>query len=346
LFSGEGMTDSQLYLDGIRHVYQSQTVLQVDEFRLQKGTITGLAGPNGTGKTTFLNILGLVMKPSSGTVVFDGHPVGPFSKKARHSITLLPQEPYLLKRSVFNNVAHGLMLRHDTENLDQRVHDALEAVRLSPERFAQRPSHHLSGGEARRVALAARLILKPDVLLLDEPTSNVDEQSCRMIHNAIQMARDCWGTTLVVSSHDRDWLHTTCDRVLSFFNGQIFQDGRVNIIYGPFEPMGDGMLCRSLSHGRHFSLVVPNPPHDQATAILPAYCLNLCRNKDAAPPGALIHSCLVTGKHLDGNSGRILVSLNHADHLLFSSLPVQDSRDVHPGEEIFAYYFSGDIQFR
>jgi tungstate transport system ATP-binding protein len=94
-------------------------------------------------------------------------------------------------------------------------------VGLAPGRFARRSWRELSGGEAQRVALAARLALKPRVLLLDEPTNNLDQESATRIKDAALAARDAWGATLVVVSHDLSWLTTVADRMVVLADGRI-----------------------------------------------------------------------------------------------------------------------------
>ena len=178
--------------------YNGQTALGVDDLALAPATITGLIGPNGSGKSTLLGLLAFVDRPSEGEILYQGRPAEPFSPEIRFQVTLLTQEPYLLKRSVFDNIAYGLRLRKETDHLRRRVFAAMEQVGLSPEAFSRRRWYELSGGEAQRVALAARLVLCPRVLLLDEPTASVDADSALRIKRAALAARERWGTTLVI----------------------------------------------------------------------------------------------------------------------------------------------------
>ena len=133
---------------------------------------------------------------------------------------MLSQEPYLLKRSVQANVSYGLKIRgmSDTRHPVRR---ALEKVGLDPARFSQRSWRELSGGEAQRVALAARLVLKPKVLLLDEPTANVDRESSELILRAVLDARNQWGTTLIIISHQLTWLRQIADHILALDYGRL-----------------------------------------------------------------------------------------------------------------------------
>jgi tungstate transport system ATP-binding protein len=338
------MTAPLLSLQGLAMDFDGKTALSVPHLDIHSETITGLAGPNGSGKSTLLNVLGLIVPPSRGTVRFQGRPVEPFSARARHRICLLTQEPYLLNRSVFDNLAYGLVIRRDTANLKKRVAEALDAVGLAPETFASRHAHRLSGGEARRVALAARLIVKPDVLLLDEPTSNVDEKSSHMIRSAVLMAREKQNTTLVVSSHDRDWLDSICDRVLTLVEGRIYDQGRLNMLYGPWEKQSETVYIRKAAAGIA-PIVVPPPPHPMAVAILPARRLFFVPMGEAVPDGVLSFACRVAGLSLSAKTSDLQVSLSHEGSLLWAESASPGARHLMPGEWVRAFYDPADVMF-
>ena len=205
-------------LKGVSQVYRGSTVLNIKHLAIPRRSIIGLTGPNGSGKSTLLRIFAFLEDPLKGKVVFEGHPCSSRHHGIRRKVTLLTQEPYLLKRSVHANVAYGLKVRGERKTRE-RVAQALKLVSLSPERFSKRSWHELSGGEAQRVALAARLILRPEVLLLDEPTANLDAESAKQIKEASLAARRDWGTTLVIASHDMNWLQSICDKIISLSGG-------------------------------------------------------------------------------------------------------------------------------
>ena len=167
-------------LENVKYLYGEKSALSVDGLSIRPSSIVGLMGPNGSGKSTLLKLLAFVEKPTTGKIRYKGKPAAPFSKSVRFQITLLTQAPYLMRRSVFDNISYGLRLRGTRRDLSKRVAEALSMVGLAPE-FAKRSSRELSGGEAQRVALAARLALKPEVLLLDEPTASVGREK-RPIH--------------------------------------------------------------------------------------------------------------------------------------------------------------------
>jgi tungstate transport system ATP-binding protein len=253
-------------LRSLTRAYAGRTILQIDELAIEPASIVGLIGPNGSGKSTLLKLLGLIERPTHGSILFDGKPAEPFSNEARFAITLLPQEPFLMKRSVFNNVAYGLRLRGADGDVAERVDHALALVGLDSGDFARRHWYALSGGEAQRVALAARLALRPKVLLMDEPTASVDAGSAQLIKEASMRARRELGTTLIVASHDWQWLYEICDRILHLFRGRIFGTGRETINFGPWEQLGAGSWGKQLPDRQQVR--VPPPPDREAAAVI------------------------------------------------------------------------------
>lgn len=180
----------------LKKYYGSKLVLDLDNFALSKGEILILKGPNGGGKSTFLRLLAFLEKPSSGTLQFFG------GAEPRRECSLLLQEPWLMRSSVYANVILGLKLRGIRENLKDKYRTAMKAAGFKyPEDFEKRLPSALSGGEKQRVALAARLILNPSVLLLDEPTAYVDSESEKYIMKAF-LAAHAGGATIICATHD------------------------------------------------------------------------------------------------------------------------------------------------
>ena len=253
-------------IENLIHRYNQKPVLEIDRLTVEPSSILGLVGPNGSGKSTLLKLMAFIFQPSSGQILFKGSPALPFDEAVRSQVTLLTQEPYLMKRTVFKNVAYGLMARGDREDVEQPVHNALALVGLDADAFVRRQWDELSGGEAQRVALAARLILQPKVLLLDEPTASVDAASSELIRTASLRARDEWGTTLVIASHDREWLYDVCDEVVHLFKGKLAGTGRSNMIFGPWVRDDQGRYGKQLDGDQ--TLPVSEPPDADATAFL------------------------------------------------------------------------------
>jgi tungstate transport system ATP-binding protein len=315
---------------GLRHFYRERLVLDIDRMEIPRGAIVGIVGPNGSGKSTLLKLAGFVETPSAGTIRFDGRPAEPYAQQVRRRVCLMPQEPFLLKRTVFNNVAFGLRVRSDLVRLEPRVHEALAWVGLSGRDFADRPWYALSGGETQRVALAARLILRPDALLLDEPTANVDAVSTQLIKEAALRAREEWGTTLLIASHDQQWLRESAQTLLSLFNGRLVGRGEENILFGPWEPSGDGRWCKRLADGQ--KLYVPRPPHSLAAALIADAVLADCSG-DAA-------SGVVTRLGLDPGTGGVMVSVGVGRQTFTVVVNRREiiSRGITPGSKVGVEY--------
>ncbi|MCL2767377.1 MAG: energy-coupling factor ABC transporter ATP-binding protein [Synergistaceae bacterium] len=209
-------------LENLRCSYKDRLALDIPYLAIERGSTVGFVGRNGSGKSTLLKALGF-LQPYEGTLKFFGN-INP-SRNEKRKVTLLLQEHFLLRRSVFENVAYGLRLRHiPNGEIKSRVEEALTSVGLEPELFARRQWYALSGGESQRVALAARLALKPEVLLLDEPTANIDEDSSILVNNVLTKIKEK-GTTIIIASHDITWLNELInsekDKILTLRGGVI-----------------------------------------------------------------------------------------------------------------------------
>ena len=176
--------------------YNGREALSVQHLAIEEGEAVFLTGPNGCGKSTLLRLLAFLERPAAGELRYAGGAEG------RKEATLLLQDPYLLHMSVFNNVVLGLKLRHQGADLRQTFECCMQAAGFDdPWNFADRGPRELSGGERQRVALASRMALRPRVLLLDEPTANVDAASARAIALAVRNST-AEGITVVCATHD------------------------------------------------------------------------------------------------------------------------------------------------
>ncbi len=294
-------------LNRIIQRYDHRTVLSIDGLELAQGSITGLVGANGSGKTTLLKLLGFVERPAQGEILFDERPVPPLDPAARRSIALLPQESHLLKRTVYANVAYGLRVRNDRKEERQRVAQSLAWVGLPPENFARRPWFALSGGEARRAALAARLVLRPRVLLLDEPTTSVDGASAQLMKAAALHAHRQWGTSLVVASHDLPWLHEICTDVVHLFAGRILGRGQQTLLFGPWRQLSPGKVAMALGETQRFIALRPEKEKTALTAAIDPARLTLLQPGEAPPEGREVMEGIVTRLALDRPTGGIHV---------------------------------------
>ena len=330
------MGESIYEIRSLRHSYGGRKVLSIDHLTVKPTSIVGLVGPNGSGKSTLLRLLGLIEKPEEGVIRFNGRAVEPFSSEARFQITLLPQEPLLMRRSVFRNVSYGLTLRGDSVNAAQRVNEALGMVGLSNEKFSRRPWYALSGGEAQRVALAARLILRPKALLLDEPTAGVDAASAQLIREASLRARQELGTTLIIVSHDRQWLYEVCDEILHMIKGRIVENGHENILFGPWTKRGSGLWEKKLSDRQ--CVRVPAPPNGNVAAVLDG--LSFAGDDESVDGLEFVLSGMVTRFNFERNSGRLFATVLVENQAFTMGVTPQqaEKQTVFPGKTVLIQY--------
>lgn len=316
-------------LENVRHVYDRRPVLAIEALEVRSGAALGIVGPNGSGKSTLLKLMGMLEAPTAGDIRFNGRPADPFVSRLRDRVALLPQDTHLLNRSVRSNVGYGLRLRGRAADA-KHVGEALQWVGLNPGEFAGRAAHELSGGEAKRVALAARLILRPEVLLLDEPTTSVDAFSARLIRDAVLRARAEWNTTLVIASHDRQWLAEISDDLLHLYRGRIIGDGRENLLFGPWQRFEHGW---GQATGDGQEMRVPDPPAADAIAVL--------TTAEVGPVGSRVQGAVVlrgtiTGMALENADRTVAVSVRVGRLVLTVMLPSERIRasGLHPGAAV------------
>lgn len=324
-----------LHLQAVRHHYNGRLVLDIPALQIAKGSITGLAGPNGSGKSTLLRILALIEKCSTGTVLVASEPGRPLASNTGIDLTLLPQEAYLLRRTVFDNIAYGLRLRKRNGDLRASVAEGLALVGLDST-FAARRWHELSGGEAQRVALAARLVLRPACLLLDEPTASVDMKSALLIQQAVLQAREQWGTTLIIASHHRSWLHEICDHLLFLYNGRLLDCSLDNLLPGPWSPTGSGEWQTRLADGQ--VIHASPPPRPDSSGVLPPSSLRL--GNGTANEGELSLHGTITSIYIDKYLREPCLQVNCGGQPLLATAPRDDFKldTCRPGQAVLLYY--------
>jgi molybdopterin-binding protein len=219
-------------LKNVTKTYGDNTVLDDVTLQVQEGEILALLGPNGSGKTTILKILAFIESPTNGEVKFLGEAVN-FKKveQTRLQSTLVFQKTVLFGTSVYNNISYGLKVRKTPKNvIDAEVKNALRLVRL--EGFEKRPARKLSGGEQQRVAIARALVLKTDLLLLDEPTANLDPKNAGIVEEVIAEVNSTMKTTIIIATHNMFQAKTFPKRVALINEGKITEIGSPAEVFG------------------------------------------------------------------------------------------------------------------
>ncbi len=329
----------------VERFYGSRKALDVEHLKIRPQRVVGLVGPNGSGKSTLLRILAFLELPDGGTVSYRGRPSLSREEENRKEVTLLLQDPYLLKRSVRENVAYGLRLRGETKELDGRVREALLMVGLEPANFLRRHWYQLSGGEAQRVALASRLVLRPRVLLLDEPTASVDVGSAAKIKAALGEARKNWGTTLVVVSHDFQWLYEVADEVVSLFNGRIASFGPENLFAGTWKASASGEAEFFLQDGQRVK--ASNFSGEEGVASLSPDSIILAEEEPSLLSVRNSLKGYISQMLYENGSGRVLVRVVVGGHALTARLTAEAVRDLalHPGKDIWVLFKASALRW-
>ncbi|MFC1511843.1 ATP-binding cassette domain-containing protein [Candidatus Latescibacterota bacterium] len=333
-------------ISGLKHGYNDRFLLDIPRLRIEQGTSLGLFGPNGSGKSTLLKILAFLEPNTEGIIRYNGTTVTRSDAASHREVTMLLQEPYLLKRTVFENIAYGLRVRGEREHLTRRVNEVLEDVGLSPEVFAGRDWFKLSGGEAKRVALAARLAFTPQVLILDEPTANVDRQSASFIKQAIDTARLKYHTSLIIASHDIIWLNGVTDEVIKLYEGRIIESGTDNIISGPWHPDRDGLWKKELPDGQTISAT--QPPDTRAKAVLNPSNIMISQKR---PEGVSAQNCLkgtITSMAVEKESGaiRIDVAVSGIPFICSVTHHAAETLKLLPGKEVWVVFKASSLHWQ
>ena len=213
----------------LSHKYGETPALRKVNLAVEKGEVTALIGANGSGKTTLLKIMSGLEAPSEGSILLQGEPAD--CKTLRKISTMVFQKTTVFNMSVYDNVAYGLKARGiGRHEIDSKVSKALKLVGL--EGFEKRRARKLSGGEQQRVSLARALILEPDILLLDEPTANIDPRNASIIESVITRVNRDLGTTIIMASHNIGQARLLASKVAALQAGVLVSLGSAIDILG------------------------------------------------------------------------------------------------------------------
>ena len=225
--------DSVITVDNVSKTFFSRSVLENVNMDVRRGELLALIGPNGSGKTTLLRLIDLLEIPDSGRLLFEGSDVTYDPRKrnvARMRIGMVFQQPAIFDTSVYNNVAWTLRMRgSDGDSVDQRVRSSLEHVDLL--KLRDQPAKTLSGGEAQRLAVARVMVCEPSLLLMDEPTANLDPYNVGVIEQAILKVNRDSGTTVIMATHNMFQARRLGKRIAFLLDGRIIETGPAHEIF-------------------------------------------------------------------------------------------------------------------
>lgn len=233
------MTNIQLSTENLSFTYPDGTqALKNINIEIEKGEKVAIIGPNGAGKSTLFSHFNGLTEPTSGCVKIEGKPIS-FEKdellKVRQKVGIVFQDPndQLFAPTVKEDIAFGPMnLGLSYDEVEKRVEDALKMVGM--ENYGDKTPHHLSGGQQKRIAIAGIIAMKPELMILDEPTAGLDPDGVEKVLNIMnQLNKD--GMTLIISSHDIDMISRYADKIFVLYNGEIIESGNKNKIFSDME---------------------------------------------------------------------------------------------------------------
>lgn len=221
-------------LRDIQHGYGARTVLDVAHLAIAPGEIFALVGPSGSGKSTLLRLLNGLEAPARGALALDGQSLSPEAPlELLRRVTMVFQRPVLLTGTLRANVAYGLRLRGAP--VDGQVDATLERVGLTA--LAGQAAHKLSGGELQRAALARALVLQPHVLLLDEPTANLDPYNVSLIETIVREQNQQHQTMVVLVTHNVFQARRLAHRVGLLLEGRLIEVAETETFFeSPTDP--------------------------------------------------------------------------------------------------------------
>lgn len=250
IIQDEGEGEDLLVVKGLKKYFpvknefrtiKNQSVKAVDgvDFTLKRGEIVGVVGESGCGKSTLVNTILFLLKPTEGSVIFDGKSIYGLNKndlrKARSDVQIVFQDPFwsLNPRWLVKDIIGEPLKVHKKVSLDQytkRVQDLMTMVRLNPEDIYKYP-HEFSGGERQRIAIARALSVDPKLIVLDEPTSAIDVMSQSQILKLINNLRDEIGLTYIMISHDLNVVNYMADKIMIMYLGKVVEYGTAKEVF-------------------------------------------------------------------------------------------------------------------
>lgn len=207
--------------------YGARDILKSINIKVDRGEVFAMIGPTGAGKTTLLRLLDLIDMPTAGKIYFDGADTAKTAKRrleVRRRMAFVLQKPIVFNTSVYDNIAYALKWRGvEKSSIHKKASNILEVVGLSA--YKKRNARTLSGGEVQRIAIARAIAIEPEVLLLDEPTANLDPISASKIERFITDIIHRHQTTIIMATHDMSQGQRLADRIGVLMNGEILQTG-------------------------------------------------------------------------------------------------------------------------
>lgn len=244
----------------LEHIYKQYTpaqfTLNIGNLEFRNKHIHIIVGPNGSGKSTILNLLSFLDSPDQGNILVDGKLV--FSNNnskngLRKKIGFVRQSPYLFNTNVFENVALGLKIRRRSrDEIVSKVNDILATLKI--QHLTERNVKSLSRGEYQKVAIAQVLVLEPEIILLDEPTANIDDQSILSIEEAVKNIQNRFNPIIIMTTHLLSQAYRISPDIISIREGRIVDFVHENVFFGEIKDSVGGLQSMKVSEGIEITL--------------------------------------------------------------------------------------------
>ena len=243
---------AEIIVEQLRHVYSAGTPFEVAaiediDLTIPQGQLVGIIGHTGSGKSTFIQHMNALLAPSAGKVCCGGQDINESKlsrRDVKHQVGLVFQYPeyQLFEETVYKDIAFGpTNMKLSEEEIDSRVREAAGFTGIDEELFERSPLE-LSGGQKRRIAIAGVIAMRPEVLVLDEPTAGLDPAGCRQIQENLCAYREKTGATVIIVSHSMDDVARLAERILVFDKGHVVMDGTPEEVFSrPEELTGIGL---------------------------------------------------------------------------------------------------------
>lgn len=239
-------------LKGVSFIYGKKTPYEIKalddvSLEIEENLITGLIGHTGSGKSTLVQMLNGILRPSSGTVIVDGEDIWKKPRKiasVRYKVGMVMQYPeyQLFADTVKDDIAYGPKnMGLSAEEIEHRVKKSAEFCGIDEETLKKSP-FDLSGGQKRRVALAGVMAMNPKILVLDEPAAGLDPKGRREILGGIKRYREESGTTVIIVSHSMEDMAMYCDRVVVMSGAKLLLNGTTKEVFGKSEILKENGL--------------------------------------------------------------------------------------------------------
>ena len=226
---------AEIVTEKLCHVYSANTPFEraaITEvsLRIPEGQLAALIGHTGSGKSTFIQHLNALLQPASGRVLLDGQDINKDKytrRDVKWKVGLVFQYPeyQLFEETVYRDIAFGPSnMKLDEREIDERVREAAAFTGV-PEELFERSPLELSGGQKRRIAIAGVIAMRPEILILDEPTAGLDPAGCAQILENIRSYREKSGATVLIVSHSMDDVARFAERIIVFDGGRVAMDG-------------------------------------------------------------------------------------------------------------------------